>query len=291
MSSRTAKPSFVARGVEVSSPDRELYPGVTKRDLVRYYELVADAMLPHVTRRLLTLRRYPRGVGAPGFVQQHDNGGLPEAIRSVPVREAEGDVESHLYIEDAAGLVACVQMAVLELHGWGSRIDDLDRPDRLVFDLDPDPSLTFADVTRAALDIRDRLHDQGVESWPLLSGGKGIHVVVALDEDHDWTTVSGFAKTFAEKLSGEQPDLYLAEMSKAERKSRIFIDWLRNQRGATAVMPFSTRTKPTASVAMPVGWGELDKLDSADAFTVRRVLGEGAHPPAAWCAVPQSLRK
>jgi len=269
----SAKVGLTAQGVEVSSPDRELFPGLTKRDLVRYYEAVAGAMVPHVRHRLLTLRRFPRGVTAPGFVQQHDNGGLPGAFRSMSVTEAGGALEPHLYIEDAAGLVAGVQMAVLELHGWGSRIEDLDAPDRLVFDLDPDPSIGFREVAAAARAIRERLGV--IESWPLLSGGKGVHVIVTLGHGHDWSAVSGFAKRFAADMAEAEPDLYIAEMSKAERQGRIFIDWLRNQRGATAVMPFSTRAKPGAPVAMPVGWDDLENLDKADAFTVRRILDDG----------------
>jgi bifunctional non-homologous end joining protein LigD len=280
-------PTWQAQGVAVSNPDRKLFPGLSKRDLVGYYEAVADAMLPHITRRPLTLRRHPRGVTAPGFVQQHDNGGLPAPFKSIPIREVEGDVEPHLYIEDAAGLVAAAQMSVLELHGWGSRIDDLEAPDRLVFDLDPDPSVGFAEVVDAALAIRERLGK--IESWPMLSGGKGVHVIVALDKSHDWPTVAGFAKRFAAAMAEAEPAAYVAEMSKAERKGRIFIDWLRNQRGATAVMPFSTRAKRGASVAMPVDWDQLRKVESADAFTVRRVLDEGFKVPEGWGMRPQSL--
>jgi len=283
----TEPAGLASHGVAVSSPDRELFPGLSKRDLVRYYEAVADAMLPHVAGRPLTLRRFPRGVTAPGFVQQHDNGGLPGAFRAIDIREAGGEVEPHLYIEDAAGLVAAVQMAVLELHGWGSRIADLDAPDRLVFDLDPDPSVGFAEVKAAARAIRGRLG--GVESWPMLSGGKGIHVVVPLEPGHDWPAVSGFAKRFAETMAAEEPDAYVAEMSKAERKGRTFVDWLRNERGATAVMPYSTRAKPDAPVAMPIGWDDLDAVDAANAFTARRVLDEGLRVPDGWGGTPQRL--
>jgi bifunctional non-homologous end joining protein LigD len=286
MSSRT-KPELIANGVKVSSPDRELFPGLTKRDLVRYYEAIAPAMLPHVRRRLLTLRRFPRGVTAPGFVQQHDAPGLPDAFRCVEVREASGEMESHLYVEGEAGLIAAVQMSVLELHGWGSRVDDLDAPDRLVFDLDPDPSVGFGEVIAAARAIRDRLGE--VESWPMLSGGKGIHVVVTLAPGHDWNTVSAFAKRFAEAMAETEPDRYVAEMSKAERRGRIFVDWLRNERGATAVMPFSTRAKPDAPVAMPVSWDDLNAIEAANAYTVRRVLDEGLRLPKGWGATPQRL--
>jgi bifunctional non-homologous end joining protein LigD len=264
-----------------------LYPGLTKRDLVRYYEAVADAMMPQIAGRPLTLRRHPRGIGAPGFVQQHDTGGLPEPFKSFEIREAEGDVEPHLYIDDAAGLIAAVQMSVLELHGWGSRIDDLEAPDRLVFDLDPDPSVGFDVVVEAAVAIRERLG--AIESWPMLSGGKGVHVIVTLGTGHDWSAVAGFAKRFAEALAEAEPAAYVAEMSKAERKGRIFIDWLRNQRGATAVMPFSTRARSGAPVAMPVDWDRLREVDAANIFTVRRVLDEGFEMPKGWGAKPQSL--
>lgn len=271
----------------ISSPDRRLYPGLTKRDLARYYETVAEAMLPHIARRPLTLKRYPRGVEAPGFVQQHHTNGLPAAFRSIDIREAEGEVEPHLYIDDADGLIAAVQMSVLELHGWGSRVDDLDAPDRLVFDLDPDPSVGFAQVVETAFAIRERLGD--VESWPMLSGGKGVHVVVALEAGHDWETVSGFAKRFAAAMAKAEPEAYIAEMSKADRKGRIFIDWLRNERGATAVMPFSTRAKPDAPVAMPVDWSELRDIEAANAFTVERVLEDGVEMPKGWGAALQRL--
>lgn len=264
-----------------------MYPALTKRDLVRYYEVVAEAMLPHVAQRPLTLKRFPRGVEEAGFVQQHHAAGLPAAFKSIELREVEGDVEPHLYIDDIDGLMAAVQMSALELHGWGSRVDDLDAPDRLVFDLDPDPSVGFAEVVETAFAIRERLG--GIESWPMLSGGKGVHVVVALDKGHDWAAVSGFAKGFASAMAEAEPDAYIAEMSKAERKGRIFIDWLRNERGATAVMPFSTRAKPDAPVAMPVGWDELRDIEAANAFTVERVLADGIDVPKRWGASPQRL--
>lgn len=277
---------MIAHGVAVSNPERELFPGISKRELVGYYETVSENMLAGIRGRLLTVRRFPRGVAAAGFVQQHA-AGLPDAFRSVEVREAGGETESHIYINDMAGLVAAVRMAVLELHGWGSRVDDLDRPDRLVFDLDPDPSVGFRRVVEAAHAIRERLGT--VESWPLLSGGKGVHVVVTLEPAYNWTQIARFAADFAETMVADAPDAYVAGMSKAERQGRIFIDWLRNERGATAIMPFSTRAKPGAPVAMPVGWDDLDAVERADAFTVRRVLDEGPRVPAGWGATPQRL--
>lgn len=282
-----AKPEIDIHGVRVSNPDRELFPGIRKRDLIDYYEMVAEAMLPHIARRPLTLRRYPRGVGAPGFFQQHHTDGLPAGFGAFDIREAEGEVEPHVYIENLAGLVGAAQMSILELHGWGSRIDDLEKPDRLVFDLDPDPSVGFAEVVDAAFDIRARLG--ALESWPMLSGGKGVHVIVPLKPKAEWGAVKAFASAFAEALANERPERYLDEASKAERKGRIFIDWLRNQRGQTAVMPFSTRAKPRATVAMPVGWDELRELEGADAYTVRRVLDQGFALPKGWGGKPQTL--
>jgi bifunctional non-homologous end joining protein LigD len=276
-------------GVAVSSPDRALWPGISKRDLVRYYGRVADVMLPHLRGRPLTLRRFPRGLGAPGFVQQHWKEGLHEAVRPAPLREASGEFEVHMFVEDLAGLVALAQVAALELHGWGSRVEALERPDRLVFDLDPDEALPFAETARAARDIRDRLASVGIESWPMLSGGKGVHVVAALAPGPDWDALSGFAKRFAEALEAERPERYVATMAKADRSGRIFVDWLRNERGATAVMPFSPRSKPGAPVAMPLGWTVLEDCSGAGDFTLKRVLDEGVGMPDGWCAEGQEL--
>lgn len=276
-------------GVTVTSPDRELWPGIRKRDLIAYYQRVAPHMLPHARGRPLTLRRYPRGLSAPGFVQQHDKGGFHEAVRVVTIREEGGETEPHFYIEDEAGLVALTQVAALELHGWGSRADDLEHPDRLVFDLDPDPSVGFDAVVHAAKHIRDRLAAGGIESWPMLSGGKGVHVVVALARGLTWRVLTAYAKRFAEALEVEEPDRFLAGMSKSERKGRIFVDWLRNERGATAVLPFSTRARLDAPVAMPIRWEDLDACRSAAAFTLRRVLDRGVGPPEDWARTPQKL--
>jgi bifunctional non-homologous end joining protein LigD len=159
-------------------------------------------------------------------------------------------------------------MGTIEFHGWGSRIADVERPDRLILDLDPDEGLGFADVRRAAHDIRRMLEDLGLASFPMLTGGKGVHVVVPLVPHAEWPAVKDFAQRFALALAQGEPDRFVGTMAKARRKGRIFIDWLRNQRGATAVLPYSARARPGAPVAAPVAWDELDDFDTGGAFTV-----------------------
>ncbi|GJD98751.1 DNA ligase D [Methylobacterium isbiliense] len=279
-----------SHGIRISSPEREQYPEahVTKRDLVTFYERVAGMMLPHIRDRPLTLIRCPRGVGERCFIQQHAAAGFPEAVRRVAITETSGAVEEHFFIEDLAGILACVQMGAVEFHGWGSRASALESPDRLVFDLDPDPMVPFRSVVEAAHNIRDRLRDDGISAWPLLSGGKGIHVVVPLI-DADWASVHGYARRFAEKLQKDAPEQFTSDMAKADRQGRIFVDYLRNERGLTAVMPFSTRAKPSASVAMPVDWEQLGGIKSAQDYTVRRALAEGVPGVDGWLQTPQRL--
>ena len=256
---------------KVSSPDRIVFPedGITKGELAAYYAAVAPAMLAWTARRPISLVRCPQGRGKACFFQKHDAGSFGEAVHHVDVLEKDGTTEPYLYVDSAEGLIACVQMGTIEFHGWGSSIDPLERPDRLVFDLDPDEGLGFDDTKRAAEHLRDRLADLGLTSFPLLSGGKGVHVVVPLTPQAQWPQVKDFADRFARALAQGEPDRFVAVMAKAKRKGRIFIDWLRNQRGATAVMPYSARARPGAAVAAPVSWTELRDLDNAARWTVR----------------------
>jgi bifunctional non-homologous end joining protein LigD len=256
--------------VAISSRDRVIFPdsGQTKGDLADYYEAVAAIMLPFAGRRPISLVRCPQGRARKCFFQKHDSGGFGRSVLHVPIAEKDGGTEDYLYVEDATGLLQCVQMGTIEFHGWGSRVADVDLPDRMIFDLDPDEGLDFGDVKDAARDIRDRLADLGLTSFAMLSGGKGVHVVVPLSPGHDWDAHKDFARRFAEALSIAQPDRFTATMSKAKRKGKIFIDWLRNQRGSTAVVPFSARARSGAPVAAPVAWNELAKLDGADAFSI-----------------------
>ncbi|MCW5697756.1 MAG: DNA ligase D [Bauldia sp.] len=256
-------------GVKVTNPGRVLFPQrkITKKQLIQYYLDVADRILPHIANRPLSLVRCPRGEGADCFFQKHATKGFPEEFRPIEITERDG-TDTYLYIEDKRGLVAAVQMGALELHIWGSHVDTLEQPDRLVFDFDPDEDIGFDAVKAGAREMRDRLKSIGLTSFPMVTGGKGIHVVVPLTPKHYWEDIRLFAEALARTMAAEEPTKYLAEMSKAKRKGRIFIDYLRNGRGATAIGPFSTRAKPGATLSWPISWKALDTLENAHPVTV-----------------------
>ncbi|WP_370191372.1 DNA ligase D [Qipengyuania sp.] len=256
--------------VEISSRERVVFPdsGQTKGELADYYAAVAPIMLPHAARRPISLVRCPQGRAKKCFFQKHDSGSLGDAVHHVPIREKDGGMEDYLFIEDARGILQCVQMGTIEFHGWASRSDEVELPDRMIFDLDPDEGLGFDEVKQAARDIRSRLSDLGLVSFAMLSGGKGVHVVVPLERGHSWDAHKDFARRFAEALSLAEPDRFTATMSKAKRKGKIFIDWLRNQRGSTAVLPYSARARPGAPVAVPITWNELKEMEHAHPFTI-----------------------
>ena len=259
-----------AGAVPISNRDRVIFPEArrTKGDLADYYAAIAPLMLPFAARRPLSLVRCPQGRAKKCFFQKHDSGGFGDHVRHVPIREKDGGEEDYLCLDDAAGILQCVQMGTIEFHGWMSRSTDVELPDRLVFDLDPDEGLDFADVKAAAREIAGRLADLGLVSFAMLSGGKGVHVVVPLSPGHGWDQHKDFARRFAEALSLAEPERYTATMSKAKRKGRIFIDWLRNQRGSTSVLPYSARSRVGAPVAVPVAWKELDGFDNATGFSI-----------------------
>lgn len=269
--------------VKISHPDRVLFPesGQTKGDLARYYEAMAPLMLPFAANRPLSLVRCPQGRAKACFFQKHDSGSFGDDVHHVPITEKNGGTEDYLYVTDSAGLLSCVQMGSIEFHGWGARAQAVEQPDRMIFDLDPDEGLDFAQVRRAAHDIAGHLSDIGLVSFAMLSGGKGVHVVVPLTPGHDWDTHKDFARRFAEALALAAPERFTATMSKAKRKGRIFIDWLRNQRGSTAVLPYSARAREGAPVAVPITWDELDGMDNAHPFSIadaERLIDRAAQP-------------
>ncbi|GAA4713576.1 DNA ligase D [Sphingomonas lutea] len=265
------RPTAASFGIEISSPDRVIYPELklTKLDLADYYAAVDPLFMIDGGNRPMTLVRCPGGRTGECFFQKHDKGMFGEHVKQVPIKEKDGSTEDYLYLDDIRGALACVQMGTIEFHGWGSRIDKVEHPDRLVFDLDPDVGLDFAKVKGAAVRLRAILQDLGLHSFPLLSGGKGIHVVVPLDASRDWPTVKSFADRFSRAIAEAEPETFTANIRKVERKGRIFIDWLRNQRGATAVMPYSARAREGAPVAAPVAWSELDDFGSGAHFSIR----------------------
>ena len=256
--------------VVITSRERVIYPesGQTKGDLADYYTQVAPLMLPFLAGRPISLVRCPQGYAKQCFFQKHDSGSFGAEVKHVPILEKDGGAEDYLYVDSAAGIMACVQMGTIEFHGWGAKAADVEKPDRLIFDLDPDVGLDFGDVKRAAVDIREKLIDIGLVSFPMLSGGKGVHVVVPLTAGHGWEAHKDFSRRFAEALSMAEPERFVATMSKAKRKGRIFIDWLRNQRGSTAVLPYSARARKGAPVALPIDWDELDGFKDAHPFSI-----------------------
>ncbi|MCW5893113.1 MAG: DNA ligase D [bacterium] len=290
---RPDEPTTVA-GVRLTHPDRALWPevGVTKLELAHYYVAVADWILPHVAGRPLSLVRGPRGWNGTTFFQKHRADGLPDAIRTVDVAgEEDAGPVAHVMIEDTAGLVGLVQVDTLELHVWGARADRVERPDRVVFDLDPDEALPWAAVVAAARAVRLRLETLGLDSVVKTTGGKGLHVVVPLERRHGWGLVKAFARAVAVDVAKRLPDHFTANAAKADRRGRVYLDWLRNTRGATAVAAFSARARAGAPVSMPLGWDELDAVVPAS-LTVRTVpprLAALAADP--WASVATSRQR
>jgi bifunctional non-homologous end joining protein LigD len=271
-----------------------MYPeqGITKLDLATYYVQVAPWMLPHVAGRPLVLVRCPEGRKQACFYQKHPAAGTPKNLRQVPVRE-KTKTEKYVVVDDVGGLISLAQIGALEIHAWGSRTDDIERPDRLVFDLDPDPTVEWASVVQSANELREFLLDLGLESFVKTTGGKGLHLVVPIQRRHAWDEAKQFCRAVAEAVVSSAPARYTSNMSKAARTGKIFIDYLRNGRGATSVAPFSTRARDGAPVSTPLSWRELKPAIRSEQFNVsnlpRRLAGLKQDPWAGIEAVRQSL--
>lgn len=244
-------------------------PDISVRATTIYYELAAPLLLPFLEGRLLNLYRcrgdkcfFQRNRDHPPTGDEFD-----DLVRLEPAAQKNGRTEQYLVVATADEIVACARVQTVEFHGWGSRAGSVDRPDRLVIDLDPDPALGFEPVRAAAFQLRRSFEAVGLESFALLSGGKGIHVVVPIDPA-PWDAVRGFAKAFCATLAEAAPDRFTIALPKAERRGRIFLDFLRNQRTATAIMPYSARARPGMPVAAPVSWDELGGIDRSDHFSI-----------------------
>lgn len=283
-------------GVRITSPDRVLWPemGVTKRDLAGYYRTVARVMLPRVEDRPLMMLRCPSGTEEECFYQKHANASVPDVVPRVTVPEKEGEA-LYLYVNGVAALMGLVQMGALELHVWGARRDRLDRPDRLIFDLDPDEGLPFGRVAKGALRVRARLAELGLESFPKLTGGKGLHVVVPITRRSEWEEARAFARAVAERLAEDHPDAYTTDASKSERGGRIFIDYLRNAPNATTIADYSPRARGGAPVAVPLAWGEVDTgVRVPPRFSLSEVLDRldrGGDPRSGLGRIRQSITR
>jgi bifunctional non-homologous end joining protein LigD len=269
------------RRVEISRPDKELFPsGITKADLARYYERVAGAMLPHLAGRPLNLERYPDGITGHRIIQQHIGRHFPDWIDRVCVRKEGGTVE-HVVARDAATLVYLANQACITLHAWLSRRDRLDRPDRMIVDLDPsdgDPE----DVRSAAVKIAELLTELGLKPWAMTTGSRGYHVVVALERRAGFDTGRAFARDLATVAARRDPRVFTNEQRKAKREGRILIDVMRNTYGHTAVAPYSVRPRPDAPVATPLHLDELSNSGTRpDGWTLRTLperLERGGDP-------------
>jgi bifunctional non-homologous end joining protein LigD len=261
----------VVAGVRITHPDRVLYDelGLTKAALARYYEGVAEWILPELKDRPLSLVRCPQGPGEGCFFQKNIDDRFAASIERVPVELGGGGV--YAAVNTVEALVSLVQMGVIELHVWGATTRDLAKPDRMVFDLDPDPAVPWREVMAAAHATRERLEALGLESWVKTSGGKGLHVVVPLARRHEWDEVKAFSRAVAESMAAESPDTFVTQASKKERAKRIFIDYLRNAEGATTVAAYSARARKGATVSTPLHWDEVGGRLKPETFHVANV--------------------
>jgi len=265
-SSAKAKLGNPVEGVKISSPNKimDTRSRVTKLELAHYYSKLAPLILEHAGGRPMSLLRCPGGADSECFFQKNHGPSISDNVGSVKITKKGGEIADYIQVTNAKGLVSLAQIGVTELHIWGARSDKTERPDRMVFDLDPDEAISFETVKAAAQEVRNLLLAAGLESYALLTGGKGIHVVVPLTRHHDWGTVKGVSKGIAVDLSSAAPGRYVAVMSKAKRKDKIFIDWLRNDKGSTSIAPYSPRNKPGCPVAVPVSWNDLKEVGAAN---------------------------
>jgi bifunctional non-homologous end joining protein LigD len=256
--------------IRLTHPEKVLdaESGMTKQMLADYYWAVAEKMLPHIEDRPVSLVRCPEGAGEPCFFQKHVNSMLPKGIGSVDIADKNGKVEPYITLNTAEALAGLAQLGVLEVHPWGSRNEDLEHPDRIVFDLDPDEDLPWTEVVRAAMEVRDRMKKLGIESFVKTTGGKGLHIVFPIKPEHAWPEVKEFARQFVSAMEKDSPQRYLTKMTKAARKGKIYLDYLRNERGATSVAAYSPRARVGAAVSMPLSWTELKKMTERPTFHV-----------------------
>ncbi|MBR0599629.1 DNA ligase D [Sinanaerobacter chloroacetimidivorans] len=270
--------SISIAGIKVTSPDKVIFenPEITKVDVVRYYERISERMLPYVCNRILSIVRCPKGVSQSCFFKKHP-GPDNKAIVTMPITNSRGETEDYFYIENISGLIYEAQMGTLEFHTWGSRANDLEKPDMMVFDLDPDEEMDLETVRQGVKDVKSILEQLSLKSYLKTSGGKGYHVVVPFKPTVDWETFHDFARRIAEVMEQQWPDRYTSNVRKVNRKNKIFIDWIRNGRGATSIAPYSVRARNGARVSMPITWKELetvepDGVSMADALI--RINGE-----------------
>lgn len=268
---------IIIEGIKISNPDKVIFADseITKLDVIRYYAQVAERMLPYVSHRILSIVRCPKGIAQACFYKKHPVPGS-KGIVTIPISTGSGEQEDYFYIEAPTGLIAEAQMGTLEFHIWGSRVEHLEEPDLMVFDLDPDEGMDLSRVRQGVRDVKNILAELSLKSYLKTSGGKGYHVVVPLKPAVTWERFHDFARRVAEVMEQKWPDRYTSNVRKAKRTNKIFIDWIRNGRGATSIAPYSLRARNGAGVSMPIPWAELDTVAPDDvnmAEALRRIGG------------------
>ncbi len=253
--------NLIIEGVKITHPDKIMFsdPEITKADVIRYYQNVAAYMLPYVSHRILSIVRCPKGIAQTCFFKKHP-GTDSKGVVAIPVPANDGETEKYFYIENASGLISEAQMGTLEFHTWGCRVDNLEKPDVMVFDLDPDEGMDLDTIRRGVTDLKSILTELSINSYLKTSGGKGYHVVVPFKPAASWDVFHDFAKRVAEVMEQKWPDRYTSNIRKEKRKNKIFIDWIRNGRGATSISPYSIRARKGARVSMPISWDELETV-------------------------------
>ena len=253
-------------------------PEITKADVIRYYAKVSERMLPYVSHRILSIVRCPKGISQTCFYKKHP-GPDSKGIVTMPISTSGGETEDYFYIENASGLISEAQMGTLEFHTWGSRVDELEKPDMMVFDLDPDEGMDLSTVRQGVQDMKSILAELSLNSYLKTSGGKGYHVVVPLKPAVSWDAFHDFARRVAEVMEQKWPDRYTSNVRKAKRTNKIFIDWIRNGRGATSIAPYSIRARKGARVSMPIAWDELDTVAPDGVNMADALLRIGGNDP------------
>lgn len=251
----------VLESVKISNPDKVIFnrPKISKFDIALYYRSVGSRMLPYINNRIISVVRCPSGIGGECFFKKHlDNDS--EGVFRLDIPNKNGGKEDYYYINSVGGLISEVQMNSFEFHTWGSKVDDLERPDILVFDLDPDEALSLKKVRDGVRDLKSVLDELGFKSYLKTSGGKGYHVVVPIKFKIGWEELRDMAKNIVKLMEAKWPSRYVSNVRKVNRKNKIFVDWMRNIRASTSVAPYSLRLKKKAAVSMPIKWSELDKV-------------------------------
>jgi len=264
--------SIMIEGIKITNPDKVIFEDleITKEDVIRYYAKVAERMLPYVSHRILSIVRCPKGISKTCFYKKHPGPGS-KGVVTIPISTSDGETDDYFYIENASGLLYEAQMGTLEFHTWGSRVEELEKPDIMVFDLDPDEGMDLNTVRQGVQDMKNILSELSLNSYLKTSGGKGYHVVVPLKPAVSWDVFHDFARRVAQVMEQKWPDRYTSNVRKAKRTNKIFIDWIRNGRGATSIAPYSIRARKGAGVSMPIAWDELDTV-APDGVNIKEAL-------------------